>query len=230
MMLPFRTPRLASHLRQASLVLLLGGLIYAPLDVQAQGSPATTVALSYKEPVVKEIKECKGGGLFGALECVTTKMEGVAEEIEGADAPGARLALTLTAELKVLPPMERYTVRVRGGAALPEYHGEITPEAKVLVQADAASIAQRLAVLAIVLDATQVETLERDGKLSLDITSQFDGLQKLALEVSPVLLAVEMAAPVCVFAEREDVPDFAEMVRRKKLETDRAAGRAEGSE
>lgn len=230
MMLPFRTPRLASHLRQASLVLLLGGLVYAPLDVQAQGAPATPVALSYKEPVVKEIKECKGGGLFGALECVTTKMEGVAEQIEGADAPGARLALTLTAELEVLPPLERYTIRVKGGSGVPEITGDLTPESRTAVQADAASLGQRLDRLAIVLETAQVEALNRDGKLSLDITSHFAGLQKLALEVSPVLLTVEMAAPVCVFVERDDVPDFAELVRRKKLETDRAAGRVEEGE
>lgn len=216
--------------QQLGLTLLLGGLIYAPLDVQAQGGPATPVALSYKEPVVKEVKKCTGGGLFGAMECVTKRMEGVAEAIEGADAPGARLALKLTAELEVLPPLERYTVRIRGGAALPEYHGELKPESKVLVQADAASIAQRFAALAIVLDAAQVETLKRDGKLSLDITSQFDGLQKLALEASPVLLNVELSQPVCVFVERDDVPDFAEMVRRKKIETDRAAGRLEASQ
>lgn len=216
--------------QQLGLTLLLGGLVYAPLDVQAQDGPATPVALSYKEPVVKEVKKCTGGGLFGAMECVTKRMEGVAEAIEGADAPGARLALKLTAELEVLPPLERYTVRIRGGAALPEYHGELKPESKVLVQADAASIAQRFAALVITLDATQVETLKRDGKLSLDITSQFDGLQKLALEASPVLLNVELSQPVCVFVERDDVPDFAEMVRRKKIETDRAAGRLEASQ
>lgn len=209
--------------RGAAVLMLFAGLVYTPVETQAQGSPATPVKLSFQEPGTKEVKKCSGGGLLGAMNCVATRIEGIGEGFVGG--AKASLSLNLTAELEVSPASGAYVVRIKGGSGSPAYEGDPKPETRSGVNADAAALASNLAGLLITLDAGQIEALNRDSTLALDITAHFSGLQKLALEGSQVLVTVEMTAPVCVFAERTDVPDFAEMVRQKRLETDRAAGR-----
>jgi hypothetical protein len=184
---------MASFLRR----ILLPALAFVFLMVTAvfaeeNLSPPTGVALSYEEIRPGEVTTCGGGGILGAINCVTKRIEGAGAD--GNITSTAALSVTLVPILRAEGNRREVKVYVRADLGSPSISDNFENQAQVEadVKSDARALKERLKRWNFRLRPSHLDDLKTKGETQVTISRPFEGLKRLGLKTSPVTLTVRM--------------------------------------
>lgn len=166
---------------------------WAPsIEAREDPSPPTGVSLTYSETRPTEKTTCSGGGLLGAMNCVTERIEGAGEG--GEISATAALSLELIPVLRAEDNSTNMKVHVRVDAGSPSITGEFQDQKQVEsdVDADARLVKERLKRWSKTLLPGQLDELRTKGETQIAISRPFEGLKRLGLENPPATLTVVM--------------------------------------
>ncbi|MCH7806660.1 MAG: hypothetical protein IH995_05900 [Proteobacteria bacterium] len=155
-------------------------------------SPPTGVSLKYEETRPGEKTVCSGGGLLGAMNCVTARIEGAGAD--GKITSTAALSLTLTPVLRAEGNRREVKVYVRVDVGSPSISTNFENQQQVEadVNSDARLVKERLKRWNASLGAGQLDDLKTKGETQVRISRPFEGLKRLALENPPATLTLRM--------------------------------------
>lgn len=175
-------------------VVALSCINWASTSAFAQdGSAPVDVVLTYTETAPAEAAApvekttCSGGGLLGAMNCVTQRIEeagsgagGGSVEVSGPTST-AMLPLTLIAVLRKPEGTGPFEVRVKVRGGSPIFDGDFDDQTKTVIRSDGRLVKEKLKRWHVTLTAEQMATLRRDSSLTVEVVHPFRGLKKLAL-------------------------------------------------
>ena len=176
-------------------VVALSYINWASAPAFAQGDSAPVdVVLTYTEtapaeaapPVEKTIGA--GGGLLGAMDCVTQRIAeaGLEGGDSGVEVSGptstANLPLTLTAVLRRPEGTESSEVRVRVRGGSPVFDGDFDDQTRNQIRSDGRLVKEKLKRWYVTLTPEQVAALRRDGSLVIEVVRPFQGAEKACIE------------------------------------------------
>ena len=154
-----------------------------------QSTLPTTAQLSYSESrdVAPPAQDCRGGGLVGGVNCVTTHVEGAGEGRSGEETGSVRSTLSLTPDLIEVGDELHLLLQVEGGIA--EFSGHLDDTARAEAQVDADDVWQRLMAFDLQLSPEQASRLRAGELLPVPIEAPFAGLRRLQLQRPVVVRA-----------------------------------------
>lgn len=164
-----------------------------PIPAAAEEPKPAVATLTYSEKVTEKGEKtkvvCEGGGLVGAINCVTIRMENEGKTTGGREIMAqASLVLTLTPRLEVLPD-DTHIVTIEADNAGPAIIGEMKEESTRLVRQDASLVKERLRAWRLSLNAESIAKIRGGEAVTVPVTRPFEGLAKLVL-MGPVELTV----------------------------------------
>lgn len=161
----------------------------------------TNVALGYEEVRPGEKQECGGGGILGAINCVTIRIEGAGAD--GNITSIATLSITLTPVLRAEGNRREVKVYVRVEMGRPSISDNFENQEQIEadVKSDTRLLKERLKRWSTRLGAGQLDDLKTKGETQVQIARSnpdpagrgpFEGLKVLVLENRPVILTVKL--------------------------------------
>lgn len=172
------------------LAAILFVLLAAGVAVADNLSGPTAVTLSYSETKTVEKTECTGGGLLGAMNCVTTRIEEAGTT--GETRAGATLNLSIKPTFHAAGNSRNVEVRLEVTGGEPAFSGELDAGAKPDVNSDARQVKEKLKAWVKQLTPGELDTLKMKNTLDLQVDSPFAGLKKLALSNPPAVVTLKV--------------------------------------
>ncbi|MBT5228741.1 MAG: hypothetical protein HOM11_00550 [Methylococcales bacterium] len=154
----------------------------------------TSVSLKYSEAQATEKTTCSGGGLLGAMNCVTTRIENAGAGSGSISV--AALQLKLTPVLTAEGNRREVTVTVHVDNPSPSFSGKFKNQQQVeaSTNSDSSLLQTRLKQWTSHLMPAQLDDLKSKGITQVRINIPFQNLNLLALEKPPAVLTLQMPA------------------------------------